>query len=375
MSLTDYAHLTILAVASGAKWNSDWYPPIAACYVGGQVVMVGSKTSTDAPSQARIIRWTEIGQFDFLGQTASAGRNEAGFAYAPVDDKEILLNVLPLGKMAIVYGSLCVLTMQPVAKPVPSFAIKQVQEVPVGIPCTTAVGVGSGKHLMVCRDGNLRLVKAVTGMFGGDTYEVKKLGYSEFFREMVDECDAISGVNLISVVYNPDEDCFYIGNGRRQFMWAEEGLTEMGTAVASIMSIANSPYADPLVKASIGTMPVGFYKTGSEGFLYETDILDFGLAGIKTIESVAVVGHLDEASEPEIMVKWRNDRRGEFRDTNWVRLSPEGFCAPIVSGVELRICLRASACYNMEFDGLIVTWKISDKRFIRGVQNADRAEA
>ncbi|MFA5379674.1 MAG: hypothetical protein WC455_28205 [Dehalococcoidia bacterium] len=374
-TLSATATLHIRAIVTGAKWNSDWYPPIATCYLNGQIITVGSATWTTSPSQSRTIRWTDIGGFDFIGQTADAMKNEAGESYGLIRDDEILLQVLPLGNMAIVYGSFSVLAMKPISKPVVSFGVVPIAEMYTGIPCTLAAGGSREKHLIVGRDGNLWLIKATVGMFGGDSYEVKNLGYSEFFADMVKNCDALAGKNLISVLYNKQDDEFYISNGYQHFMYCTEGLTELGTAIAGFINLENSAITDTAVKTSIGMKPVGFTMQNDAKFAYETDNIDLGLSGIKTIESVTVVGAFADTALIEVMVKWRNSRKQAFNETSWKRVSPEGYCVPMVAGLDLRICVRANTYLDAEVNNLIVGWKLTDKRFIRGMQNADRASS
>lgn len=375
--LTAYTTLHVTDVQAGNKWSSDWRPPIAVCYLNGQVITVGASSSGDeTPSQSRIIRWSEIGQFDFLGQSATSIRNEAGFAYAADSDKEILLNVLPLGNMAIVYGSLGCYIMRPVSKPAVTFGINRMADIPAGIPCTLAVAGSKQKHLMLGRDGNLMLITVKAGVLGGETYDVKYLGYSEFFKEMVDRCDAVAGDQLISIVYNPIEDEFYISNGITSYKFDEDGLTEMGVAVSSLLNIKNAPLIDSALVTSLGSASVGFASAlqNKDDILYTSDTLTFDVPGIKTIESIVVDGSFSFDALVEVMVMWRNSKKDEFAETDWVPVSPEGFCAPLVSGLEFRLCLRAALSEDTEINKMHVTVKTSDRRFIRGNVNADRAE-
>lgn len=369
--------LHVTDVTAGNKWSSDWRPPIAVCYLNGQVITVGASSSGDeTPSQSRIIRWSEIGQFDFLGQSATSIRNEAGFAYAADSDKEILLNVLPLGNMAIVYGSLGCYIMRPVSKPAVTFGINRMADIPAGIPCTLAVAGSKQKHLMLGRDGNLMLITVKAGVLGGETYDVKYLGYSEFFKEMVDRCDAVAGDQLISIVYNPIEDEFYISDGITSYKFDEDGLTEMGVAVSSLLNIKNAPLIDSALVTSLGSASVGFASAlqNKDDILYTSDTLTFDVPGIKTIESIVVDGSFSFDALVEVMVMWRNSKKDEFAETDWVPVSPEGFCAPLVSGLEFRLCLRAALSEDTEINKMHVTVKTSDRRFIRGNVNADRAE-
>jgi hypothetical protein len=195
---------------------------------------------------------------------------------------------------------------------------------------------------------------------GSDEVEMKKLGYNEFFED---------SVKTVSVVYNSMEGEFYISDGVRSFLYNDLGLTEIGKCITSFVDYRNTRVTNELTDlVTIYDNPVGFVRPLSEQELqYSTDILDFGINGIKTIESVDIGGSFGLKTVAEVMVQWRNDKRGSFRDTPWKRCSPEGFVSPLVSGVEVKINLRLSTYTDVELNNITVKWKISDKRFIRGM--------
>jgi len=102
-------------------------------------------------------------------------------------------------------------------------------------------------------------------------------------------------------------------------------------------------------------------------FLYSTDIIDFGLTGIKTVEGVDLLASFSDKTIVEVMVAWRNNKREDFRDTKWVRVSPEGSCSPIVSGVEFKVSVRMIPCTDVSLDMITIRWKLVDKRHVRGL--------
>ncbi len=144
-----------------------------------------------------------------------------------------------------------------------------------------------------------------------------------------------------------------------------EYLSSGDSLFSSIINYGNSDKRD-----RTGSSGLAIYSKLGDGSLYmESDIHDFGILAIKTLEGINIMGSFPYKSVVEVMVKWRNEKRGEFRDTKWKRCSPEGFCSPMVSGVEFKICIRIAPATDVSIDSLIVNWKISDKRFIRGMYN------
>jgi len=350
----------------GSRWSDEWYQPVAACAFKGQIITCGATTATTSPSQSRIVRWTEIGAFDFLGKTANARKNTAGFTYAPTDDGEILLRCLPIKNMVIIYGTFSTFALVSVDRPVATFEIRPLKGVGIGNPL--AVGGNLDKHLMIDRFGYLWMVTYTPGVVGGGHSEMKRLGYSEYFADSVGD---------VSVVYNNMEDEFYIGDGRRSFLYNDFGLTEIGKCVTSFVDLKNSQITNQNDVENIYNDPAGFIRPLPEQeFYYSTDILDFNLSAIKTIESVEIGGSFGLKTTAEVMVQWRNDKRGSFRDTPWKRCSPEGFVAPLVSGVEVKVILRLSTYVDIELNHITVRYKVTDKRFIRGMyQNVSSSDA
>ena len=359
---------------NGTRWSSDWHQPVSACYINGQVVVAGSITASGTPSQSRTVRWTEIGQFDFLGKTANVTKNEAGEAYGQVDDLEIMMRVLPLGKAIIVYGALGVFEMIPVTAPAPTFSFKLIGEVNTGICNPLAVGGDTHKHLVVGKDGVLYLL--TRGADFRESTTVKKLGYEEYLRPLTDNCDISNKDGIVSVVYNKALDEFYIGDGKQSYVYSEEsGLSEVDLIITSLMDYENANVTGASYMVDLMQGQVGFVESlGSQGqFYYESDIEDFKINAIKTIEGLSVHGTFDDKSALEVMVKWRNDKRGSFRETGWKRISPDGFTSPMVSGAEFKLCIRCKLATGIELNSMAVNWKISDKRYIRGMYNVSGA--
>lgn len=346
-------------IFAGSLWHKDWYQPVATCAFNGQVICVGSGTGTTAPSESRIVRWSEIGAFNFLGKTADARKNTAGYLYAPSDDSEVLLNCMQLDNTVIVYGTFSVFTLFPVSTPVPAFGIRPLLNTGINFPL--AVGGSKKKHLMVDRLGFLWLITSE---------KVTKLGYQEFFAPMVSNASNLAYNagemhNLISVVYNPTEDEFYISDGTTSYLYNDAGLTLISKSISGIVDLMETRITsnvDILLNNQFG-----FFRNTADAQVYYTSVpFDLGVRSIKVIESVDInmTGGITDA---EVMIKWRNDTKGSFRDTVWKRVSPEGQVSSMIAGVELQICVRIPSHEEVELRDITVRWKLTDKRFIRGM--------
>jgi hypothetical protein len=345
----------------GTHWDATWDQPVAACFFEGQIIVCGGTDSTTFPSNSRIVRWSEVGAFRFLGKTASTVANTAGFAFAPTDDYEILLRCLKLGKKVIVYGTFSCFEMRPVSDPVPAFGIKHLRH--VGIRNPLAVGGSDSLHILVDREGYMWRVAL-------DNYgnaQVEKIGYSEYFAVAQKDHSIATGEGLVSVVYNDGEEEFYIGNGIDSFLYREGELTRINKCITSIVSYKNAVVTDSSDLDYINTLPIGCYSQVDDNtIIYQSDVFDQGMSGIKLIETVEVLGSFSVDSPVEVMVETRSDRSQPFRSTKWIRCDKNGACSPTVQGTELRVNVRISNWKDCTIEALRLWWKVTDRRYVRG---------
>lgn len=345
---------------SGSLWNSSWKAPVSVLFHLGQILTVGANVATTSPSDSRVVRWSEIGAFRFLGQTATVERNEAGFLHGGIDDAEILLRALSLGKRVIVYGTFSCFSMRPVESPAPAFAVDSIRN--IGIVNPLAVGGTDSKHLLVARDGTIWMVTL-------DQYsnvQMESVGFSEYFADMQAIVDMSRGIGIVNVVYNHTEEEFYISDGIESFIFNDNGLTRCSKNITSLLNYENAMVTGATQFEYIADTPYAIYSSSGEGTTIQTDILDLGMNAIKTIETIELMGTLPEYGVVEVMIETRVDRSSPFRSTKWVRCNKSGVASPIVAGVELRVNVRSSKADGLALEGLRLWWKLNDKRNIRG---------
>lgn len=347
------------------QWLASWGPPMCGCLFKGQVLLGGSYNTTEAtfPSDSRIVRWSEIGAFRFLGATANTKKNEAGFAYMGSSSDETVMAMLPLKNSVVTYTTMSVSLLSPVASPAPTYSFDTLlSNIGIMNPLAAA-GDGRNKQLYVDREGELREISM--GQYG-QGYVSTALGYRHIFKPMQEDFSITTGKGLIVVTYNQDEDEFYISNGLRSFVYTGSGLTEIGVAITSVINLRTSLIAQELfIDSCTSNFFGGASKImGSEYVYIETDVVDFNLSAIKTIQQVEIGGSI--GSNSGIMIKWRNNRSEAFRSTGWVRCSPNGVSTPIVSGTDFKICIMSSPVESVEINNITVEWKLTDKTSVRG---------
>ncbi len=348
-----------LAVGSGqgTKWNVAWPQPVTCCYNNGQFMMGGAKAATTAPSQTRIIRWSQINSFDFAGNTAEDRYNAAGFMYLPTDDDDIVLRILPLGKNFVAYSNFGVFILYPVNERFlpPTFGWKMIHN--VGIPSVGAAawnGVdGAGaENVFVDRLGQLHHISS--------TFVVTNKGYDEFLLPMLAD-------PLLYISYNPAESEYYLGDGQTGYLSNKYGFGTTNKCITSMIDYRNVNSTHGTDISEVENIPIGlFYETGGSQFLAVTDTLDFGIRGIKTIQTVEVGYDAYSSNICEVAIDYRYDKSSPFRRSPWKRVNKEGVVVPMVAGVDLRVAVRATP-YDVDVDYINVRWKLSDRRHIRGV--------
>jgi hypothetical protein len=354
-------------VYTGTQWLAAWGPPMCGCLFRGQALFGGSYHTTEAsfPSDSRIVRWGEIGAFRFLGATANTLKNEAGFLYTSEMSDECVMSILPLKSTVVVYSNMEVILMNPVSQPVPAWGVDKIlSNIGIMNPLAAASD-GRNRQLFVDKEGTLREISM--GQYG-QGYEVKSLGYNHIFSTMQASFNMSTGVGVIAITYNPDEDEFYISNGVDSYVYSSSGaLTEIGVAITSYVNVKTSLIANEIFASASTKTLGGVTSLITDGYTYlETEIIDFGLSAIKTIKQVEIGGSLGTSAVAYVMIKWRNDRSSTFSDTSWVRCSPNGVATPIVSGSDFKICIKMTPVSGVVLNNITVEWQLSDKSSVRG---------
>lgn len=345
----------------GTHWDNTWKCPVATLYHQGQVFMVGANVATTAPSFSRIVRWSEIGAFRFLGKTAVPHSNEAGIKYAEIDDTEILMRALPLGEKIIVYGSLGCFSMRPVTKPVPSFAFGTLKN--IGILNPLAVGGWRKKHIAVSKDGTIW--KLTYDLY--ENTDVEKVGFSEYLGNMQRDISFPLGIGIVSVTYNEREDEFYISDGREGFLYNDNGLTRVSKNIGSFFDMKDATLTLNSTSTYLSDQVYGVYTLGDDSsFFYQSDTIDAKMNAIKVIETIELIGSIPEGAVCEVMIETRTDRSKPFRSTKWTRTNPNGVASPVVAGTEMRINVRVDRIDGLTLEGIRYWWKLIDKRGVRG---------
>lgn len=294
----------------------------------GQAV-AGNITSSwyDADDNSTI--WSKIGSMDFLPDQY----NTSGYRPMPWDGE--VLKIMKLGEGVIVYGDEGILLMRPAEQ---YWSFKKLAN--YGIAGRGAVNGDETNHVFVDTNGFLRKISAGGG--------IEKLGYQEFFSPML--------LNDIVISHSGYQNRFSIGDGSTSYILSNEGLGKIDQAITSMSFYSG------------GNIGIVSSINDNNDYIIESHIFDFRFRGIKTLTMQEYSVNSDD--ECFAAVAYRYDKKVEFKQTPWVRLNKEGVVYVPTGGIDFKWLFKCEDYTNVNLDHVIIKFKTTDKRYIRGAYNA-----
>lgn len=316
------------------------------CNFKGQIIGGNVQTSWHDCSSTSVI-WSKIGYADF---TPMVGM-ESGFKILG-DASGDIHKVLRLGDGIAVYGDNSVVLMKPEEVKFGFFTALE-----VGIPSIKAIAGSDSEHVFV--DNLYRIWRWKDG---------KK-------PELLDYSHHIENLTLDNIIVSVDksQNEYYISDGLKTYLLTDYGLSEIHQLITSVFHHEGNVYG---VVESVG----------ASGFYLESERLDFGLRGLKTIVAIEVgISYssdyiLDEltdelededsdylsASDIHGSVSWKSNIAGSFSNTTNRLINPNGVFYPKVTGDEFKIKLVCPTRTNLQIDYMNIRINTTDKRSIRG---------
>lgn len=292
----------------------------------GQLVGGNVKTSWHDCGTKSLV-WSKIGDVDFTPDK----QNTAGY-WQNVWDGDIK-RVMRLNDVVMVYCENGVVAAIPSG---PTFGFKELSG--VGIPVKGAAGGNELEQVFVDQKNFLWRVKG--------NGEVIKLGYQDYMANL-------TAANIV-ISYDPSEKEFYITDGVTSYLLTEWGLSEVWQAPTSVASIDGD---------SLGV----YTDLSNVTFELITDILDFGVRGLKTVEFMEL--GIDDANTVQTAVAYRYAKGGSFADLAYQVNNNEGVSHIGASAEEFKLKVKSSNYTGINLDWIKVHYKFTDKRYTRGQRN------
>jgi len=298
------------------------------CNFNGQMV-VGNIKSTWYDCGVGSVAWGKIGDVNFTLD----GSNEAGYRQTPWEGS--VLRVKKLGAGIVVYCQNGIGLLRPFEQ---TFGWDTLQD--VGIPAKAAVGGNDNIHVFVDTNGNLCRINS--------QYEIQVLGYDEYMDDM-------TPANIV-VEHDPILREFHISDATHGFLLTEEGLSNKYQAVTTIVTSAGTQYG-VFTDLAVSTAQI------------IVDTMDFGLRGLKTLQTIEVGGY-HASGDLNAFAQWKSSKIGSFTTGPNIIVNPDGVATVIMTGDELRVGLTYASYLGIQLDYLTLRFKLSDKRYVRGKYNA-----
>lgn len=257
-------------------------------------------------------------------------RNELGFMPMPWPGD--VYNIKPLGKSAVVYGENGVAALNLVSEPIATFGLSEISS--RGLLSRSAVGGNDNQHVFMDSAGYLCSLSQEG---------LRVLDYHEHFADMIEDEEEIV------ITYNERRNEFYICGETLGYVLTSKGLGSMYQVINSLV----------LTEDQIGISK----DLEDRRAMIASGILDLG-GGIKTITSVEVAGIYDV--DLWVSIIYRFGSNDAFGTTEAIPLNSAGWARMAVSGTDLMVALMAEDFEGFDPDDVIVKWKTTDKRNIRG---------
>lgn len=273
------------------------------------------------------VGWSKIGDITFKQDLT----NDSG--YKPMSWPGIVYSVLKLDKNAVIYGSGGVTLMNPVTDPVPTFGFKDL--LGFGIKGKSCVCGNAKKHYFIDINGSLWMLSD----------KLQNLGYEEFLAPLVNPV----------MFYDEINDLVFISSADAGYVLSKDGLGGGYPSITGVQYVGNvRVFTSPGEIASPDPLEI------------VTDTLDFQYRGMKTIEYIQV--GTDLSSGLLAAVDYRYDKNAEFQTSPFVHVNKEGVAFTKAAGVEFRLRVKAESFTPFEVDYITVSYKVTDKRYVRGRQ-------
>lgn len=278
---------------------------------------------TPDPTSTNWLAWSKIGSVEINFDLT----NDAG--YRPMDWEGQILNILQLGKSAVVYGTGGITVVYPVSSPIATFGFKNIHD--VGIAYKLAVSGNDKVHYFLSTRFELCEVteKGIT-----------ILGYEEMLSTL--------GLKTV-LTFDKVNRRLYISDGVSGFVFTNGGLG--GSGLSDVTGVYNKDVTSQLVFPNTPVQP---------GFEFWTDIITLKSRVLKTLSKVSI--ETDCSVPMYCSVGYRIHRSDDWSWTEPRLFNLEGIATVAVSGIEFILKISTDSWEEITIDKLYLRWKLTDKR-------------
>jgi hypothetical protein len=277
-------------------------------------------------------------------------------------DNGRVLKVAQLKDRIIVYGNAASCALVPYAKEhITGFGLEDNVMGP-GIASGFHFAGDSDKHLIIGNDNNLYTVNE-TGDYG-KALGFKKLGYKEYIEEMILENNDYKQGTPLCMSYDSLHKRFYISGVESSYCLTEFGLYQCHQSTTGVGRYKGTVLAG-------FTKDLGDYEARMTG-----DTVDMRLRGMKTLETIEYGFNSGSDAYGAIDFSYNYDYNSLYRSSSWKPISKNGTVYPGITAPDFRVKFKSNDYRDgIKLDYTNCKWKMSDKRSVRGMTNANKAQS
>lgn len=282
-----------------------------------------------ASSASNVVMWSKIGVASFAVDKV----NDAG--HMPMHWNGSVLNILQLGKNAVVYGDKGIAMLVPVANPDPTFGLKPMYE--LGIVGKLAVTGDLEQHVFLNVNYELCSLTAEG---------VKVLGYRRNLSTLS---------NKAVLTFNVNTRRIYIRDGSKGFVFS---AGQLGGGPATLASITSTGSTNVFYAPSTTSL--------LENFEFVSAVMDMETRVQKTIYSVGVV--TDHPGPLYVIIGVKPNASATIIWSRAYLCNKENIAITCVVGVDFQIKVYTSLVTPVaaRIDGLLIRYQRSDNRHRAG---------
>lgn len=264
-------------------------------------------------------------------------RNEMGSMAMPFQGT--VRHMQPLGDFIMVYGDNGVCALRPLADG--RVGLIEFPNLSNGIANTGAVNGDQKEHVFIDNTGTVWKIAADLN----DT----RLGYSNHLSGMLS--------NTIIVSFDSNEREYYISDGTSSFILTSFGLSKHSQPVTSVINTADDVYG----------FGVRDTDMADKTFKLVTDVFDFDISGLKTLNSIEVRGSAGNITGKPLYRM--NTNTTTFTSVpRAISINKEGYVFNRASALDFKVQLDSTDYTTVNIDAIVARFQASDKRYTRGPQ-------
>lgn len=334
--------VTVLYSVTNSQWeynDGTTIPTLGSITnFNGQLVgtgveeIVGDSKTVFQGTDERFVMWGGIGSANFVIDQSNIKGNKAlvGEQY----------KVKRLGDYVVAYGAREINILKPSGV---NYGLHRTFK--YGIASRGAVGGNEKNHVFIDVYGNFYHID--------EDLKITGPSYKEFFSAM------LGNEVVVNHIEGEETNDFFITDGVVSYQRTNEGCgqiergyTGIGVLGASVVGVATDLNDDS-----------AFFTTNPQSF---------GTPANKTVTMVEL--DCEFADTVYLAVESRRSRNDAWESSDWVEVNDAGAAAITMNGSEFKIKAKCDTRIGFDPDSLIVRVKFDDRRFVRGLSNANKTD-